>query len=634
MTQQEQFPSEPEKSVFTRRQFIGAGVITAAALALPKIAQAEGSHTAQGTTIIENCDTKIPVPIHQEFQELSKIKSAGGKLNHTINTRIASLQIPGQQIDPEKDELTYQSIEVRTYNCHVPGEALYIQPGDELNINFNNQFPVIDQGECHISMTQDNYAPGCFNTTNLHFHGLHVSPEMKNGIASDSVLISVNPGKSQQYTVKLPDFHAPGTHWYHSHLHGSSGLQVSNGLVGAIIIPEPKENEIVPSELDKVWLVQEVIGGLAKQTDIYPQESQTSVRATFLVNGLYQPTIKVNKKQWQRWRFINGGATPRSFTNLKLVKNFKPENFDKKEAYYDQIVPMYLIAVDGISFYGKNPQSTGTKGWDLAPGNRADFILWLPDSIEDGSTLSLIKDVWTDIRITKPELLATIKVSTSAENGNDPDPTTNDYLIPGKLPDYLQPIEYQELFTAAGLLKRPVQDVRFSIPLRAGKDVVNKYGKYAVNEHQYGVDGYGVDEDKKIIVGVNTAEIWTIKNVSGGDKGTGGSPHPFHIHVNPFQVVGDKIDPNGPDDSSNWRWYDTIAVARASSKIIVQRFPDYYGEYVLHCHILIHEDLGMMQGVEIKNDGTGIEPFTPLSKCKFTPSAEPQYVTMEQIVKR
>jgi FtsP/CotA-like multicopper oxidase with cupredoxin domain len=293
---------------------------------------------------------------------------------------------------------------------------------------------------------------------------------------------------------------------------------------------------------------------------------------------------------------------------------------------------MYLIAVDGISFYGKKPQSTGTQGWDLAPGNRADFILWLPDTIEDESTLFLIKDVWTGLGINKTELLATIKVSTSAENGTDPDPTTNDYLIPGKLPDYLQPIEYQELFTDAELLKRPVQDVRFSIPVVPRKDV--QYGKYAVNEHQYGVDGYGVAEDKKITVGVNTAEIWTLRNVPVASPGTSGSPHPFHIHVNPFQVVGDKIDPNGPDDSSNWRWWDTIAVAAKSSKVIVQRFPDYYGEYVLHCHILIHEDLGMMQGVEIKNDGTGIEPFTPLSKSTFTPSTEPKYVTMEQICKR
>jgi FtsP/CotA-like multicopper oxidase with cupredoxin domain len=635
MTQPEQFPAQPEnqnpeagKSLFTRRQFVGAGIMAAAALALPKSAQAgEGNcNPTTGGPINQPCGNTINVLTGADFDAYPPITitSSGGSVSETLTTQVAQLQgtfTPNQQ-----------PFSVRTYNCSVPGPNFSLLPGDRINITLKNEFPANDlpvpfpenfSNPCPMDLSQS-YTPGCFYTTNLHFHGLHVSPQCtSDGIASDSVLVEVQPGSSQQYCVQLPDFHAPGTHWYHSHLHGATGIQVSNGLAGAIIIKEPPENQIVPPERDKVWLIQEIVD-VSDPNKLY---NSGGVPTSYLVNGIYQPTITVNRLQWQRWRFINAGATPRSLTNLKLVKTLNGTNNGQSCTFPakctinpSDILPMWLIAVDGISFYGKNPQPQ--QGWDLAPGNRADFLVWFPANTPDDATYYLIKDVFT-AGGGAAQVLAQIKFTTADKNGQDTNnPST--LTISGKLPDYLQPIEYQEIFGNSGGLQHPVQDIRFTIPKNPGTSS-NGFGVYEVNEAQYGLSGA-----TDIEVDLNTAEIWTLRNLPfPRTVGSPGSPHPFHIHVNPFQLVGDKIDPNGPNDSSNWRWWDTIAVAQGSCVPVVHRFPDYDGKYVLHCHILIHEDLGMMRNVVV--NGTGTPPCTKLSKSSFTPSANPQYVTFAQV---
>ena len=81
-------------------------------------------------------------------------------------------------------------------------------------------------------MHEDPNNPHCFNGTNLHSHGLWISPT-GNG---DNVLLSINPGVSFQYEYNIPPDHPAGTFWYHPHRHGSTALQVSSGMAGALIV--------------------------------------------------------------------------------------------------------------------------------------------------------------------------------------------------------------------------------------------------------------------------------------------------------------------------------------------------------------------------------------------------------------
>jgi FtsP/CotA-like multicopper oxidase with cupredoxin domain len=132
-------------------------------------------------------------------------------------------------------------------------------------------------------------------------------------------------------------------------------------------------------------------------------------------------------------------------------------------------------------------------------------------------------------------------------------------------------------------------------------------------------DGDVVEE--KYTMELNTAEEWTLRNFAGG-------AHPFHIHVNPFQVV-EIFDPSqgdngttttfGPDEAL---WQDVVAIPLPKNGTpghvrIRQRFLTYPGDFVIHCHFLNHEDLGMMKRVRVVPgpDAPGHPPCVPVRVC-------------------
>ena len=100
------------------------------------------------------------------------------------------------------------TITTRLFNGLLPGPTIRLQPGDEVKVEFSNN--LADQG----IMFQQNMisAP---DESNLHFHGLHISGELP----SDDTTHVVKPGESYNYSISLPSFHMPGTHWLHPHRH-------------------------------------------------------------------------------------------------------------------------------------------------------------------------------------------------------------------------------------------------------------------------------------------------------------------------------------------------------------------------------------------------------------------------------
>jgi FtsP/CotA-like multicopper oxidase with cupredoxin domain len=114
----------------------------------------------------------------------------------------------------------------------------------------------------------------------------------------------------------------------------------------------------------------------------------------------------------------------------------------------------------------------------------------------------------------------------------------------------------------------------------------------------------GQNYDQEMVLGA--VEEWTLEN------STAFVAHPFHIHVNPFQVV-EILDPEPGTTykpSGNYIWQDVIAIPPATFNAdgtvkekgrvtIRHRFVDFVGSYVLHCHMLAHEDRGMMQLVGV-----------------------------------
>src|SRR5882757_1466757 len=98
-------------------------------------------------------------------------------------------------------------------------------PGDVLKITYINDLPAKSAESCALGP--------CMNMTNLHFHGLTVSPDAP----QDDVLgMLAKPGQVLHYSVKIPSDHPPGLFWYHTHPHGESHRQVLDGMSGAIVI--------------------------------------------------------------------------------------------------------------------------------------------------------------------------------------------------------------------------------------------------------------------------------------------------------------------------------------------------------------------------------------------------------------
>ena len=224
---------------------------------------------------------------------------------------------------------------LRSYNAGLVGPTLRVGRNDTLVIRLTNNL----QDEKSTTGHPGNInTPHGFNTTNLHTHGLHVSPEDK----SDNIFLEVPPHGRQDYKIVLSN-HPSGTHWYHPHKHGSVAIQVSSGMAGALVVdggiddvPGIKETR----KRERIFVFQQIPytdGGTLEGKDFLRITNwATLANRSTTINGLMQPTIEIAPKEVQRWRFIHAGIAEK--LDLAL------QNADKTIT-----VPLYEIASDGIA---------------------------------------------------------------------------------------------------------------------------------------------------------------------------------------------------------------------------------------------------------------------------------------------
>ncbi len=679
----EQEEQESDQAILNRRQFIGFGASAAvAALAFPQAAQAYAEfpgmpHKERGvtqkytstppappTTPTPPTPSSLTPPSDTNFYQPNVIASTVNG-NNNYGTLSSNLEIAKQTYPDNSSTYIRVLKEVKLTKASPkfePGPTLCVNPGDLISLKVTNNLdantppPPSTGGESTYCKPSVDNTPGCLNTTNLHFHGLHVSPiSLKSDgtpisagedetvpKSSDDVLYELEPKKSHEYCPWLPAFHAPGTHWYHAHRHGSTAIQAADGIAGALIVKEPADQEICPGAPDVIMIIQEEPESLTEQngqvtyiSSLTPQEKldrgiyerrgkqSAGTPGKFLINGDYQPTLKVQKGEIQRWRFINANSTPRAFMNLELRDSS------------NNPVYLYRIAVDGITLYGKKMDNKSVKVNQVlfAPGNRVDFLA----NLEPGTyKLQKLVDTTAQAGSTSDQLLATIEVSDTAWDSPLADKVKQSFTnliangIPatGK-PDYLNPIT-----TTPTPNTIPVV---FQIP-NPGTNPPDRvttagHGDFQITNTKYNPQKTNMTAD------LNSTQEWIIANTSN-------AAHPFHIHVNPFLVVAtastnnakftsdtndiiyQKLtaldwtptsnDPNGIDPTTgidSTIWWDTFTINPGKAYKIRHRFDDYWGTYVLHCHVLIHEDQGMMWNVQINNvDNKGANPCQPLLK--------------------
>jgi FtsP/CotA-like multicopper oxidase with cupredoxin domain len=577
-----------------------------------------------------------------------------------------------------------------------PGPTFRARVGDQLQIALVNhidpkEFPETPDGQCDVvtNATGTQIYPGvspkpnppdaypdCFrgsNTTNLHFHGTHVSPNA----FSDNVLVEIVPDLAAKpedchglfqyacrdypnpqawrhmdaettqglnaivqknqvrleqldqaspekndatlhgrqatqnsklveynefpqfwagcfpYCIRPPKYNppqyemgqAPGTHWYHAHKHGSTSIQIFNGMSGALIIEgdyDVKLRQSMPGVQEKVLVLQ--------QFQNQPNRERTggvsgagkgpAKEVGALVNGQLQPviTMKANEVQW--WRLINAtvqGGKP-AFT-LALVGN----NGAKAPAFRQ-------IAQDGVQFAWQNYASqitTPQPNFMMAPGNRADILVQAP-STPGQATLVFGTNTTSPSGV---NIILTVNVVAGSGTYNQKWPQTQAEFP--QQPSFLRDItSWSESRT-----------IKYQMTGVGAQPTINdkKFEEGIVNE----------------IMLLGTEQEWTIENWSDA----GDVRHPFHIHVNPFQIV-EIFDPTVSAQPqvlpAPWIWWDTFAIPIAKKDSTTgkvtpgyfkmrTRFADFAGKFVDHCHILAHEDRGMMQLVEVIDNKTVVK---------------------------
>ena len=213
-----------------------------------------------------------------DLREPQVLHSVDGVLDVSLAVAVSTAIVGGR------------SARVLTYNGTLPGPTLAVLPGDELRIDLNNRLS----------------AP-----TNLHTHGLRVSPEGE----SDNVFRRVEAGASAGYRIKIPDNHPPGTFWYHPHHHGSAADQVFAGLYGAILVEDPDARDSVTERLLVISDISLTALGDVRTTSLADRMLGREGDLV-LVNGQLAPAISAMPGERQRWRIVN--ACTSRYLDLRL----------------------------------------------------------------------------------------------------------------------------------------------------------------------------------------------------------------------------------------------------------------------------------------------------------------------------
>lgn len=520
---------------------------------------------------------------------------------------------------------------VRTYNGTLPGPVIKARPGDRKVIRLKNSLPLSSSK----GWDGNHNVPHGFGGTNLHFHGLDVQPHLFKPLGTLDPLapmIIIEPGQALDYPLDIPLDHPPGLYWYHPHKHGSTAVQAVSGMAGPIVIMgEIDEVPEIKAASDIALVVQDlgmfpdhhsqaaaVAAGKQAQTYSY-QPQQNAIWQTFQQDQVtvYDPATGQNVPQPAGTQGFTTGDYPRRFFLLNgkpfFVENHDPKNsvcpagatgkapaqcpiakqlpvqrielapgqvvrFRMLNGCSDNMMPLvveghdvHLLAMDGRNFPAVRKVAAGTvPQMQLAPANRVEFMIRagqpgtykIKQLAQNEQFLYSAEKVIAEIVVTKtkpmtmalPTKLPVIKRYYPLIK---PEQVTRRrrFVFSGSFPGYLNPV--------------------------VGLD-------FMINNAQYN------ELEVPTTVRVGQVEEWILSVPDAANGGTEG--HPFHIHVNGFEVVAINGKPIPPDQV---QILDTVWVPVNTQITVRTAFKQFAGKAVYHCHILPHEDTGMMQNILI-----------------------------------
>ena len=444
-----------------------------------------------------------------ELRGPAELRSSNSRLELTLDAAPGRVELGGRQA------------RALCYNGTVPGPTLRLRPGDELSVRLVN---------------------GLNQPTNLHVHGLHVSPQAD----GDNVFIAVPPGQGFDYRYRLPSDHPPGVYWYHPHHHGMVADQIFAGLYGAIIVEDP---DAIPVSTERVLLVSDTtLDSAGNIAAVSPMERMAGREgALLLLNGQSNPLLTAQPGARERWRIINTCAG--RFLRLRL---------DGQQ--------LQLLGMDS----GRFPEPEAVDELLLAPGNRADLLVTAAAGEAVLQAIPYDRGGMPGMMGQFPNrgtgALATFRVSGAAATP----------------PAAVTPRPAQEDLRDAAVAARR----QLVLSMGAGQ---GRMGGGMAGMMRFTINGREYNEARTdTTVAAGTVEEWTLVNTSPMD-------HPFHLHVWPMQLINDNGRAAGPVVMR-----DVVNVRANGSATVRIAFRDFSGRSVYHCHILDHEDLGMMGVIEVR----------------------------------
>jgi FtsP/CotA-like multicopper oxidase with cupredoxin domain len=498
-----------------------------------------------------------------------------------------------------------------TYNGSSVPPTLRLLPGDTLIVNLTNNLPVPPTGSNYL------------NDTNLHYHGLHVNP---NSPADDSIDLLAMPGQSLHYQIQIPADHPTGLYWYHSHAHGEAERQNLSGMSGALIIDgistyasqvtnmperilivrdvEPSGTALPDADARQVkamiWAMQHATAtkrtkqlGMAKShmtmnvsvrgntnaktrnpyvivnrhfrrmattqtTDTQCTGSAQAAVLNWTLNGQTVPSIGIRPGEQQFWRLVNAGS----------------------DTYLDIAVDnttMQIVALDGVPLASVGSAPLTVTNYVVPPASRVEFIVTGPPAGTTSYLRTLCFDSGSAGSAMPAAVLAQISSTSSlTDNAKHRDRPLKRTLV--RRAPHTVAYFRRYLQTAATTLR--TQTLTYS--------------------DQNTINGLSYDPGAapQFYAQSGTMEQWQIVNESS-------QVHTFHIHQVHF-LVDQIVGGTAIEQSNVGQVLDNINVPAAGANgpgtvTLTMDFTDplVIGTFLLHCHILSHEDAGMMSKIRI-----------------------------------
>jgi FtsP/CotA-like multicopper oxidase with cupredoxin domain len=413
---------------------------------------------------------------------------------------------------------------------------------------------------------------------NMHFHGLNVPPQCH---GDEVIHTMVNSGQTFTYDIKIPKDEPPGLYWYHPHIHGLASATVQGGATGAIVV-EGIENiqPAVAGLPQRVLLLRDQLlpdsdGSARSKHPAKPTPNwDVSVNYVPVYYPHYRPAIiKMASGAKEFWRVANTAAN--TILDLQVVYDGVPQT-------------LQIVGLDGVPTGSQDGTAQGTilprKHILLPPAGRAEFILEGPTSQ------------------TKSALLVTRAIDGGPASDSNPARPLAKILVTKagphlpRMPERSGPPNKQRFANLTNVKPTAKRVLYFSeVPGHSGTAPGETVNFFITVEGQQPTL-FDPSNPPAIVTTRGAVEDWIIENRTF-------EVHEFHMHQIHFLLQ----ERNGkPVPKSQQQFYDTIQVPYWTGR---GRYPNVRvrmdfrgnitGDFVYHCHILEHEDGGMMAIIRV-----------------------------------